>query len=234
MPDFFTLISLVIGVSGGTFAAIAAVHHVLSERVLSWIEQRDKCFEEIQAYGTPNTKQNGTKHLGVFDRSRNVWRFANLVPAFGLTLVSYAASADVCLRYWALLSDGNSTNGAADAAGVANAAGLSAGPWYMVVLAASIAVNIGAFIAMVFAWRWMRQSIEHLTTWKEEAGENEKKAKENEENGSNASANDPVQVGSPVPRKEPDKPHVPVKGAQNPANDQATAGGRTSTGQGPC
>jgi hypothetical protein len=158
--DFFTLIGLVLAVSGSTYAAIAGIHAWLSEGVKSKHDRSKYCHNFINEKGTDETKKNSTRDHDHACRCMRNWKIASVVPTILFLAFSFGAASHVYVRY--LLTP------AATAASAAPAATSTAGPLppispiYMHALGLLTVADIICIAVTFLSYGGLRKAVERL------------------------------------------------------------------------
>jgi len=144
MPDFFTLIALVLGVSGSTYTAIAGIHSVWTELVLERLERSRFCRKHIDEIGTQETKHKARKDYWHFRIWNWAWRIAYSIPNLIFVAFAFYAAFDFCLDFYR-----NGTN----SSGTWTWNPQKVGPFYMYVLAGITAID-AVCIVLTFISYW--------------------------------------------------------------------------------
>lgn len=100
VADFFTLIGLVLAVSGSTYTAIASIHSWLGSHVRDWQQSCTICITKINEGGTAETKKNGNRDRKRFTRASTVWGWACAIPTLLFLAFSFWAAGHVSVRYF--------------------------------------------------------------------------------------------------------------------------------------
>lgn len=101
MSDIFTIVSLVVAVSGATYAALAAFRSVLGQRVDRADETSHDYIESIRKGSGEALKKTGEKKYRRLRRWLFVWRWSYIIPIALFNLLAYWIALHVCVTGWA-------------------------------------------------------------------------------------------------------------------------------------
>lgn len=101
MADFFTLIGLVMGVSGGAYSAIASLHGHYDGYIHGWLTKSNNCHVTVTERGCDTAKKAGGRAWHSFNWWHRIWTTSNAVPTIAFCIFTFGAATHVCLNhYW--------------------------------------------------------------------------------------------------------------------------------------
>ncbi len=102
MTDFFTIISLVLSVSGATYAALVAIRSWLNDRLSEKLKTSDQHLNFLNgdetSIGSLKEQANASKKW--MDRWNNLWSFAFATPIVLFMLATYGQCIHLLWFYW--------------------------------------------------------------------------------------------------------------------------------------
>ena len=99
--SIFTVVSLVIAMSGATYASIAALRGFFTSHVAEWVQAADtRCerMRQIPCLGGLRWAVERVRNL--ISGVRYVWHFCNIVPIIGFACLAFWVAFSVCGTPW--------------------------------------------------------------------------------------------------------------------------------------
>lgn len=100
VDDLFTIVSLVIAVSGATYAALLAIRDYFKEGLLSAIEESATHLGQMKDTTNPAIKERCCKRVAWRGRWHSVWNWSYCVPIVIFIVISYCQAIHVIYAYW--------------------------------------------------------------------------------------------------------------------------------------
>lgn len=104
MNDLFTVISLVIAISGATYAAIVALRTYLWERIKEPMDSVPTYIEPLLESKNDTVKGRATRWKRRLDCFQCVWRWAFILPIAAFAFISYGQAIHAVAAYWNMSS----------------------------------------------------------------------------------------------------------------------------------
>jgi len=95
VATLFTIISIVLAVTGSVYTALTGLRQLLREKVRKQRESQDFCAKEIRERGNHNERRMGTVASGICFTSTFFWNFAASLPIVILLVYSFSTSYEV-------------------------------------------------------------------------------------------------------------------------------------------
>ena len=109
MNNFFTIISIVMAVSGSTYTTIIAIRNWLGDGVKDAIANAAQCLEEAENADLKNVTSSCKECEGKLSCWKNIWRWTYAVPIILFALTAYGMAIHALIEYW----DNGAVNGKA-------------------------------------------------------------------------------------------------------------------------
>lgn len=102
MDNLFTVISLVIAVSGSTYAALAALRDYYGDRVKANERRSETIIKTIRECSNEATQDNGERKYEDLHWWLRVWRWSYGVPVLIFFILSCLVAGHTCFAYWSV------------------------------------------------------------------------------------------------------------------------------------
>lgn len=100
LTDLFTIISIVIAVSGSTYAGLVAVREFFGGKVTKWLSSCDEYAKSASdSTKTASAKNNIATCYFCVRWCRWMWNTAFIVPILGFVVISYAGAIHILWEY---------------------------------------------------------------------------------------------------------------------------------------
>jgi hypothetical protein len=100
VDDLFTIISVVIAVSGATYAALVAIRDYLGKSVRDLMEVASTQSDAMRDATNDKLKATSLSYQGWLRYLNRIWAWSYGVPILIFALISYCQAAHVIAAYW--------------------------------------------------------------------------------------------------------------------------------------